>query len=96
MEVQNCLFQFPTLSTVGVPERLAQPFQFWIKDNKLEALLPFFLMLITGLGYGSLDEIPTNYALMFANPTALFALLNNQDIFTAGASLLPWIYLCRE
>lgn len=55
----------PTFAGIEHHKELTQPFAGWLADQKLETLSRLFQLPVTMMGFGSLHETPSIYALKF-------------------------------
>ncbi|EQC27766.1 hypothetical protein SDRG_14515 [Saprolegnia diclina VS20] len=73
----------------GVPPAIAVPMSEFLPAHGLDALMPLFHLYITTFGYGSLEDIPALYAMMYYKPGGFLQFLTKQSsLFTVNYNLL--------
>ncbi len=70
--------------SVEQKQELIKPFLQFIKDHKLQRLIPFFEFSHTCQGYGDLSSIPTYYALMWTTPKLIISLAREASFSKIG------------
>jgi len=65
----------PGYADVGNQPELMVPFDEWLVTHKMAPLQKLFMIPITAMGFGTLDEIPTPHALRYVNASRFWSML---------------------
>ena len=80
--------QLPPRPPDRILRKLSVPFLTWLKNHKLELLIPIFRLFRSAQGYGYLETVPAFYGLMWNTPEVIDIATQQMSGKGKGASLV--------